>query len=669
MAFYLSPLVDVQEIDLSTTIPAVATSIGVIVLRETKRGQEMSKIFVTSEEELIRGFGEPRNDSPACIKDTMAAAGYLKYGNKLYCTRVMPYDAQFAGIQLDSSDATTGFEPLMYLSGAGGDLDQIWVDNSAVQPQAYNLEPLGNPNDIGYTDMSKFHEAVQPSGADFAWFFADSRGAWGNNIRIGFINQADQEIIDNYEAYSDEASGWYPWNLDNEGNPQLRAPWDAATLASSATSADWKDPSEAIYDSIQAVHQTLQSDKEVLMVVQHRENAKDDWDTVETHVVSTEVEKLNLNGYPMYIETYINEISRYIKVTMNAAREDQPWTYSEPVWAYLEGGYDGYNPASVATGQTAPPEAGLIDPGSGVSLGLMREALDLYANPEEIDVTMIIDGDKPLNWKRYAVQFCETRKDCIAILDCAYDDVVDNRGNETTDLVDWRRDPTNSGNGLNENTSYAAVYGNWLEVYDKWNNKYRWIPAAGHVGGIYAHTDNVNDPWWAPAGLNRAILTGVRRLAWNPALGHRDLLYKNGINPIVSFAGQGKVIWGQKTMLDKPSSFDRVNVRRLFIVLEKAISTASKYFLFEPNDEITRLQLKSMIEPFLRDVQARRGIYEFQVICDETNNTPERIDRNELWCTILIKATRVAEFIVLQFVSLKTGASFEEAAQQVNPKV
>jgi phage tail sheath protein FI len=144
------------------------------------------------------------------------------------------------------------------------------------------------------------------------------------------------------------------------------------------------------------------------------------------------------------------------------------------------------------------------------------------------------------------------------------------------------------------------------------------------------------------------------------------MLYKDGINPIVSFAGQGKVVWGQKTMLDKSSAFNRVNVRRLFIVLEKAISTASKYFLFEPNDEITRSQLTSMIDPFLRDVQARRGVYDYKVICDETNNTPERIDRNELWATILIKPTRVAEFIVLQFVALKTGASFEESATQVD---
>ncbi len=173
------------------------------------------------------------------------------------------------------------------------------------------------------------------------------------------------------------------------------------------------------------------------------------------------------------------------------------------------------------------------------------------------------------------------------------------------------------------------------------------------------------DPWWAPAGLNRAVLTGVRRLAWNPKLGNRDILYSNGINPIVSFAGQGKVIWGQKTMLAKESAFNRVNVRRLFITIEKAISTAAKYFLFEPNDAVTRNLLINMIVPFLRDVQARRGIFDFRVICDETNNTPERVDRNELWCDILIKPTRTAEFIVLNFVATKTGASFEEAAAAV----
>ena len=257
------------------------------------------------------------------------------------------------------------------------------------------------------------------------------------------------------------------------------------------------------------------------------------------------------------------------------------------------------------------------------------------------------------------IALCEERFDCLTVLDVPRTLVVNNKGSETTDLRDWRNST------FNENTSYAAVYGNWIEVYDKFNQKYRWIPVAGYVAGVYAKTDDVADAWWAPAGLNRAILTGVRRLAWNPKQGNRDILYSNGINPIVSFAGEGKVIWGQKTMLAKESAFNRVNVRRLFLVLEKAISTAAKYFLFEPNDPATRNQLRSMIEPFLRDVQSRRGIFDFKVVCDETNNTPERIDRNELWCNIFIKPTRTAEFIVLNFVATKTGASFDEAASAV----
>jgi phage tail sheath protein FI len=283
-------------------------------------------------------------------------------------------------------------------------------------------------------------------------------------------------------------------------------------------------------------------------------------------------------------------------------------------------------------------------------------ALDLYANAEEIDVNIFIDSNKSTTVKAYIVSICEDRKDSIAVLDCLSTDVINNIGTEAEDLRAYRKDT------LNENTSYAALYSNWLDVYDKWNGKYRWIPASGFVAGIYANTDDVADPWFAPAGLNRALLGNVRRLAWNPTKGERDVLYKNGINPIVSFAGQGKVVWGQKTLLDKESAFNRINVRRLFIVLEKAISTAAKYFLFEPNDDLTRMMLVNMIDPFLRDVRSRRGIYDYMVVCDTTNNTAERIDRNELWCDIYIKPTRAAEFIVLNFIATKTGASFTEIA-------
>ncbi len=630
MAFYLSPLVDVKEIDLSTTIPAVATSIGVVTLRNTVKGPEMTKVLVSSEDEMIYMFGQP-TDAIHNYRDMLGAAGFLKFGNKLYCTRVLPNDATFAGTKLEGDGTFTAY-------GSAGALTLEDLDL-----------PGGGGGDAETADPNRFHESVQPSGSDIMWTIAASRGAWGNHVRVAFINKTEQVIINSNQATSDATSGWYPWNYDIDGNLQLRGNWAIAPSASG-----YLNPVEYTYSAIASSDLVIQADTEFVVVIQERDDANDDWDTAEIWHVGTTEGQINDDGYPMFCETRINEMSRSMKVSLAVAQEGTDWTTSTPEWVYLTDG-----------------SGGTVDATNGVDLGTLRYALDLYENPEEIDVNILLDCDKPLNTKRYMIEFCEARKDCMCILDVPMNLVVENRGEETTDLVEWRKGvgSFSAGNNLNENTSYAALYANWLEVYDKYNNKYRWIPAAGHVGGIYANTDDVTDPWWAPAGLNRAILTSIRRLAWNPALGHRDILYKNGLNPIVSFAGQGKVVWGQKTMLDKPSSFNRVNVRRLFIVLEKAIATASKYFLFEPNDAITRRQLVTMIEPFLRDVQARRGIYDFQVICDETNNTPERIDRNELWCTILVKATRVSEFIVLQFVSLKTGASFEEAAAQVNPQV
>lgn len=619
MAFYLSPLVDVQEIDLSTTIPAVATSIGVIVLRNAYKGPEMKKTFVTSEDELLEKFGKPVTQG---YQDWFAAAGYLKYGNKLYCTRTMPNSATFAGTKLQA--------------------DGTWTQYTSAN--ALMLDDLDSPDDPENGDPNNF-ALLTITTSEPAWFIADSRGAHGNRVKISVVDKTTQTLINRNVATSDALSGYYPY----DANGDLRGNWALPTSA-----AGYMDASEATYYDIIQTDKTLQRDEEFLVIVKSLEQGEDDWQTVEVWYVSTLEGAINPDGNPMFAETVINETSRYIRINLNESTQyNAAWTITNAEYAYFGAGSNGADGLGVQT----------------VTDATQYLALDLYDNAEEIDVTMFIDSAKSENVKAHMISICEARKDCMAILDCPSSLVINNRGNETTDLVNWRlglEEFSITYPNLNENTSYAAVYANWIEIFDKYNNKYRWIPASGHVGGIYAHTDNVNDPWWAPAGLNRAILNGVRRLAWNPALGHRDLLYKNGLNPIVSFAGQGKVIWGQKTMLDKPSSFNRVNVRRLFIVLEKAISTAAKYFLFEPNDEITRIQLKNMIEPFLRDVQSRRGIYDFQVICDETNNTPERIDRNELWCTILIKATRVAEFIVLQFVSLKTGASFEEAAAQVN---
>lgn len=576
MGFYLSPLVDVNEIDLSTTIPAVATSIAVSVLRSTYKGPELKKILVTDRNELIDMFGEPTTRAEN-YQDILTAIGYLKYGNKLYCTRVMPDNSTFSGTKIDDLDTTMS----------------ITAFNTT---NAYKLSSLNSKDPDQFADEADFstHDVdIQ--------FIANSRGEWGNNIKISLVD---------YSTYTE---------ITSAGSSSTHSGIDS-------------------FNDISSIDEPLEDSNDFLIIVSVKGQRETSYAIREVWNVSTNTTRRDDQGQIKFCETIINEQSNYIRMALKSTLQDSDITFSDASYQSFGGGQNSDDAFSTDV----------------VTDSSIIEAIDLYANPEDIDVNIFIDSNKSDTVKRYLVEICEDRMDSIALLDCQKTDVINSPGTETTKLRDYRRAT------LNENTSYAAIYGNWLEVYDRWAGMYRWIPASGHVAGILAHTDNVTDPWWAPAGLNRAILTSIRKLAWNPSLGDRDILYKNGINPIVSFSGQGKVIWGQKNLLDKSSAFNRINVRRLFMILEKAISTAVKYFLFEPNDEFTRLALINMITPYLRDVKARRGIYEFEVVCDSRNNTPERIDRNELWVDIYIKPTRVAEYIVLNFIATKTGASFEE---------
>jgi phage tail sheath protein FI len=254
---------------------------------------------------------------------------------------------------------------------------------------------------------------------------------------------------------------------------------------------------------------------------------------------------------------------------------------------------------------------------------------------------------------------CETRKDCIVCLSPEAADVVNNStyaGKEAEDIIAFRNTLPSS--------SYAVMDGAWKYQYDKYNDVYRYVPMNGDTAGLMVRTDTTRDPWFSPAGFNRGNVKNVVKLSFNPKKAERDVLYKAGVNPVVTFPGQGTVLFGDKTLLAKPSAFDRINVRRLFIVLEKAISTASKFTLFEFNDAFTRSQFRNLVEPFLRDVQGRRGIFDFRVVCDETNNTGEVIDRNEFIGDIYIKPARSINFIQLNFVAVRTGVDFEEVVGQ-----
>ncbi len=278
---------------------------------------------------------------------------------------------------------------------------------------------------------------------------------------------------------------------------------------------------------------------------------------------------------------------------------------------------------------------------------------DSFKNAESVDVSLLVTGQGNSTVATYVISnVAETRKDCVAFISPEKADCVDNAGNEVTDIKAFR-------NGL-ASSSYAFLDSGYKYQYDKYSDVYRWVPLNGDIAGLCVRTDNQNDPWFSPGGMNRGQIKNVIKLAWNPTKANRDDLYQVGVNPVVSFPGEGTVLYGDKTLLSKPSAFDRINVRRLFITLEKAISRAARFSLFEFNDQFTRAQFVALVEPFLRDVQGRRGITDFRVVCDDTNNTAEIIDRNEFVGDIYIKPARSINFIQLNFVAVRTGVSFNE---------
>ena len=277
---------------------------------------------------------------------------------------------------------------------------------------------------------------------------------------------------------------------------------------------------------------------------------------------------------------------------------------------------------------------------------------DHFSNKEIVDISLVLTGDADVATQQYVIDnVANQRADCVAFISPRYADVVGATGDETTNIADWLT-------SLSRSSSFVMADSGWKYQYDKYNNKYVWVPLNGDIAGLCVYTDAIRDPWFSPAGFNRGAIKNCIKLAWNPAKTYRDVLYAAGINPVVSFPGQGTVLYGDKTLQNKPSAFDRINVRRLFITLEKSIANAAKFSLFELNDEFTRAQFVSLVTPFLRDIQGRRGITDFKVVCDSTNNTPNVIDSNQFVGDIYIKPARSINFIQLNFVAVGTGVDF-----------
>jgi hypothetical protein len=360
------------------------------------------------------------------------------------------------------------------------------------------------------------------------------------------------------------------------------------------------------------------------------------------------------DGTSAYYVDVLNRRSKYVWWMDHDAIGDAYTTAGGLVTAWGVAATAGAEYASGITGGSfvsTDSLTGGVD-GSAPSDGDKITAFNKFRDAEEVDIGLLIGGEASATVALQLIAIAEGRKDCVAFLSPELADVVNNDGSEADDVVDFR-------NSLGS-SSYAVLDSGYKYQYDKYNDVYRYVPLCGDTAGVTAATEASRDAWFSPAGFNRGNIRNVIKLPFNPRKSERDTLYKNGVNPVTTFMGDGTVLFGDKTLLSKPSAFDRINVRRLFIILEKAISRFARAQLFEFNDAFTRAQFVGAVEPFLRNVQGRDGVTDFKVICDESNNTGDVVDRNEFIGDIYVKPNRSINFIQLNFVAVRTGVSFAE---------
>lgn len=355
------------------------------------------------------------------------------------------------------------------------------------------------------------------------------------------------------------------------------------------------------------------------------------------------------------------EVYENVSINSAAKKSDGSTNYYKNIinntsnWIWATGGDE------VATGDASYDSlTGGTDGDNETAISISKVAIgyDKFKSKTDTSVSLIIQGKaRSTTLANHIIDnICEVRKDCMAFISPERTDVVNNPGSEADAIISFR-------NGLS-GSSYAVLDTGYKYRYDKYNDVYRYTPLNGDIAGLTARTDNERDPWFSPAGYNRGIIKNVFKLAYNPDKADRDRLYPKDINPVISEVGEGTLLFGDKTLIGDGSPFSRINVRRLFIILEQSIAQAAKRTLFELNNEFTRSNFKNQVNPFLRNVQGRSGIYDFRVVADETNNTPVVIDRNEFIADIYVKPARSINFIKLQFVPVGTGVEFNEIVGQ-----
>jgi len=493
------------------------------------------------------------------------------------------------------------------------------------------------------------------------WFSAANFLAYGNNLKIvrtkglgalnstangsGLLIKNEDDYVDNHKGYADgeygATGGWAARYAGTLGNSILVSMADANTF----NVWPYRTQFNAVPNTSSYVASRGGANDELHIVVV-------DEDGLWTGTSNTILEKYAFVSKAYDAKDDSGNNNYYKDVIQN--KSEYVWSLSHPTNLGVGTAWGSAANTSAFKLFSSNSSNSLSAGSSGTtSTANIASGWDQFKNAEAVDVSLLVTGQGNSTIATYVISnVAESRKDCVAFISPEKADCVDNANQEVTDIKAFR-------NGL-PSSSFAVLDSGYKYQYDKYSDTYRFVPLNGDIAGLCVRTDNERDPWFSPGGFNRGQIKNVIKLAWNPTKTNRDDLYQVGVNPVVSFPGEGTVLFGDKTLLSKPSAFDRINVRRLFIVLEKAISRAARFSLFEYNDQFTRAQFVALVEPFLRDVQGRRGITDFRVVCDDTNNTGEIIDRNEFVGDIYIKPARSINFIQLNFVAVRTGVSFNE---------
>ena len=659
MAFQVSPGVLVTEKDLTNIVPAVSTSIaGVVVVSEKGPMDEITPI--SSETEYVEKFGKPTSSN---FEFYYSATNFLQYGNALRVVRATPTgalnatDSGSGALIKNTQDYLDNFsggsnskgEWAAREPGAKGNNLKVSVcsNSTAFGPHSMsgNLVNDGSAA-IGDTTISVDDGSLMQVGdilefGDTSAFTAAPSGFYykvtnisTNLLTIARYNPSTGETETGglRHAVVDNARVLRHWEYFFQFS---QPPGTTDDVANAGGTLD--EMHIAVVDEDGGITGTANTVLETFEGVSQASDAKD------------------AQGNSNFYSDVIYRESKFIY-----------WMDHDSTLANLGSSKVGQtfdNTAASNAFQVLNTSLTSGNDGSAITNAQLATAYEKFLDVENVEINFLIGGpsqtatDATGDTKATKlIDIAEQRKDCIAFISPARADVV-----AVTDPIQQTLNVRDFANGL-PSSSYAVVDSGYKQVYDKFNDVYRMVPLNGDIAGLCARTDLVADPFFSPGGFTRGQIRGAVKLAYNPNEAQRDILYKANVNPVVTFPGNGTVLFGDKTFQKKPSAFDRINVRRLFLLMEKAISTAAKFQLFEFNDEFTRAQFRNLVEPFLRDIQGRRGITDFKVVCDDTNNTGEVIDRNEFIADIFIKPARSINFIKLNFVATRTGVAFSEVA-------